>query len=162
MPLAQRLNVTGNCWLVLGCWAGPCHVTWPTSKEPAVTVGVTVGVFVKVAEAVGTAVRVDVGVKVDVREGVGVDVPVGVLVWAGTVVGVPVGQTGAITLIVPVMFGWMLQWKENVPAVAKTREKVRPGLMLPLFQSPVSLVDVCVLPAVLVQRTVEPCVMVVT
>lgn len=96
--------------------------------------GVLVGVFVLVLVGMGVLVKVFVG--------------------RGVLVGV--GAQPAMTLIVPVMDGWMLQWYGKLPTLLNVNENCWPVPRLPLSQTAVSLVEVCVAPPVLVQRTVVP------
>ena len=138
--------------------------------EVGVGVRVGVGVFVAVEEGVGVRVGVavdvagevgvDVFVAVEVGVGVRVEVDVGVAVGAG--VGVSVGvDVGVLTVTEAVMNGWIAQWYPKVPADVNVKENVPPVDILPEFHTPVSDVDVCWTPPLLVHWTVSPTTMVI-
>jgi hypothetical protein len=54
------------------------------------------------------------------------------------------------------MFGWMLQWYVNVPAVWNVMEKLPPGAIAPELHALVSEVDVCVIVSLFTQLTLPP------
>ena len=63
----------------------------------------------------------------------------------------------SVTVIVPVIDGWMLQKKLNVPASVKVMSNVSPLFILPESHNPSIAVVVCAIPAsLLVNVTVSP------
>jgi hypothetical protein len=54
------------------------------------------------------------------------------------------------------MFGWIVQWYWNVPAVGKVWLNTAPGAIAPEFQTAPSDVDVCVIESLFVHVTVPP------
>jgi len=61
-----------------------------------------------------------------------------------------------LTVIVPVMNGWAVQWYEYVPAVLKVYVNVSPLANDPESKTPSSDVAVCVVWPVFVQQTAVP------
>src|SRR5436190_9756780 len=109
-----------------------------------VRVGVLLGTPVEVLVRVGVCVKVpvivNVGVVVKLGVRVGVCVTVGDCVKVSVGVGVPMQPVN--TQIWPVMDGWITQWYGKTPGVLNVNKYVPFGLMFPLFQLPVSLVEV--------------------
>ena len=61
-----------------------------------------------------------------------------------------------LTVIVPVMNEWIVQWYGYTPAVLNVKEYMSPGASRPESQTAVSDVDVCVIPPMFTQQTVVP------
>ena len=61
-----------------------------------------------------------------------------------------------MTVIVPVMNEWMVQWYGYTPALLNVKVYVSPGDSKPESQTAVSDVDVCVIWPELTQQTVVP------
>ena len=60
------------------------------------------------------------------------------------------------TTTVPVIMEWRVQWNGNVPVVLNTVVLLVPDAMSPVFQTPLSLVDVCSAPSLFCQVIVVP------
>ena len=61
-----------------------------------------------------------------------------------------------LTVIVPVMNEWIVQWYGYTPALSNVKEYMSPGDSNPESQTAVSDVDVCVIWPMFTQQTVVP------
>jgi hypothetical protein len=71
------------------------------------------------------------------------------------------GLPAYVTVIVPFIVVWMLQWYRKVPAVLKTRLNESPAAIVPESHLPVLEVDVCPTAPVFTHRTRVPFEMVI-